>query len=154
MRKYRFHLQKVLDYRQSVEDALAAELAAIAADHQRALARLADIGRSREEFRRRMRQRLAAGDPDEIREAHEYLQQLDRQVIAQQKAVRRLALEQEEKIEQVIAASKDRKVLERLRDYKQSEHRREALRSEQKSLDEMTSLRHKKRTRPVAGGAG
>jgi len=146
MRKFRFNLQRVLDYRQTIEDALLTELAAIRADYDRELTRLVDMTRARNRFGQRMRDQLSGGEPEKIKQAYRYLQQLTRRVSDQEARVRVLAERKDRKTAEVIEASRDRKVLQRLREYKITEHRHEAERQEQKFLDDVACVRHARKT--------
>lgn len=141
MRKFKFNLQRVLDYRESIEDKLLAELAAARAQHDREIEKLTEVTRARDQFRRRMRRQLTAGDPDEIKRAHFYLNDLVKQVQSQEMAANRAADIKDHKLAAVVEASKDRKVLERLRDYKQVEYTSEMHSQEQKFLDDLATIR-------------
>jgi len=142
MRAFHFNLQRVLSYRETVEDALMTELAAIAAEHEREVARLDHIRRTRDSFRVSMKEKLAEGDPEVIRRAHGYLTALSERVVDQVEAVLQIALKKEEKTAEVVEASKDRQVLDRLKEMKATEHRREMQGEEQKFLDEVAGVRH------------
>lgn len=144
MRKFRFNLQRLLDYRETVEEALLAELAAVRAEHEREQAKLAEMVSARERARQKMRKRLSSGSSEDIKQTHTYLQQLTKQVTAQEELLCRIAERRERKTEEVIEAAKDRKVLERLREYKVQEHRLEAARLEQKFLDDLGAVRHER----------
>lgn len=155
MRKFKFNLQRVLDYRESIEEKLLMELAAVRARHDREVAKLAEITRHRDRFRRRMKERLSAGDPEEIRRAHHYMEDLVRQIKAQQVAVTEAAEARQSKTAEVVEAAKDRKVLERLRDYRLVEHTSETRALEQKFLDDVASIRSNRARsirRPGFGG--
>lgn len=150
MRKFKFNLQRVLDYRESIEEKLLMELAAVRARHDREVAKLAEISRHRDRFRRRMKESASGGraDADEIRRAHLYMDDLVRQIRAQQVAVTEAEEARQRKTTEVVEAAKDRKVLERLRDYRLVEHTSETRALEQKFLDDVSSIRSN-RTRSV-----
>ena len=157
MRRFQFNLQRVLDYRVTIEEALLAELAAIRAEHERELARLADMVLATEAFRRKTRDWLSTGGPEEIKRAYNYLQHLMRMVSAQEANIRRIEERRNRKTAEVIEASKSRKALERLREYRLAEHRQESERQEQNFLDDIAGVRHRRSSRfrdYAAGGHG
>ncbi|MDI6826900.1 MAG: flagellar export protein FliJ [Armatimonadota bacterium] len=145
MKSFRFNLQKVLNYRENVEEILLAELAAIRAAYDRELSRLSEITTARDMFHETIKRELAYGDPEYIRRAYHYLQDLSRQVDAQLITVRKLAIEKEEKTAEVLRASQDRKILEKLREYKAAEHKQKTLSEEQKFLDDIAGIKHRKK---------
>lgn len=142
MRAFQFNLQRVLSYRETVEDALMTELAAITSEHEREVARLEHIRRTRDSFRVGMKEKLAEGDPEVIRRAHGYLTALSERVADQKETVRQIGLKKEEKTAEVVEASKERQVLDKLKEIKATEHRRETQGEEQKFLDEVAGTRH------------
>lgn len=154
MRKFRFNLQRVLDYRETIEEKLLTELAAIRSQRDQELARLVEFTHARDLFREKMRRELAEGSSDDIKQAHRYLSQLMREVRIQDALVRRITERKDEKTAEVIEAAKDRKVLERLRDYKLLEHRREGETHEQKFLDDVASIRHNRRRSGHSSASG
>ena len=141
MKRFRFNLQRVLDYRKTMEDILLTELGAIRAEYERESARLYDMSRASSLFALELKRHLAAGDPDEIRLAYGYLEHLGEQIGAQQEMLRRIDETKRRKTAEVVAASKDRKVMERLKDYKVTEYRKDAERDHQKFLDDLASIR-------------
>lgn len=141
MRKFQFNLQRVLDFRETIEDKLLGELAASRAQHDREFEKLSQIMRARDQFRRKMRKQLAGSDPDAIRRAYFYLNDLVRQVQSQELAVMSAAEQRNMKTAEVLDASKDRKVMERLKDYKLVEYKSEMQSQEQKFLDDLASIR-------------
>lgn len=143
MRAFQFNLQRVLSYRETVEDARMTELAAIAREHEQQAARLHGMRALRHAFRDRMKARLEQGDPEVIRRAHSYLLLLSDRIAVQEDAVSRLARQREEKTAEAVAASQDRQILDRLKQAKAGEHRREALLDEQKFLDDVAGARHR-----------
>jgi flagellar FliJ protein len=154
MKRFRFNLQRVLDHRQMIEDALLAELAAMQTEQERQMARLAEMRRDRDIFKVKMKEQLSGGSADDIKQAYVYLQQLTAQALAQEVVVRRMRDAINRKTDEVLEATKERKVLERLKEYKKTEHRREAERQEQKFLDDIACVRfgRAKNTRDCATG--
>lgn len=142
MRAFQFNLQRVLSYRETVEDARMAELAAITAEHEHEVARLAHMRRTRDSFRLGMRDKLEGDDPEVIRRAHGYLILLTERVADQEEAVHRISVRKEEKTVEVVEASKERQVLDKLKEIKATEHRREMQGEEQSFLDEVAGGRH------------
>lgn len=136
MKRFSFKLQKVLNYRETIEDALLSELAAIQKSYERELARLLDVTALRDSFHDQMKRDLSSCDPEHIRRAYHYLQELSDQISAQEVIVKRLAAQKDSKTAEVIRASRDRKVLEKLKEYKVDEHRRDVLLEDQTALDE------------------
>jgi flagellar protein FliJ len=145
MRRFDFNLQRLLDYRRTVEDALLAELAGIRAEHVRERGRHLEMIQERDTFSRRIKKSLSDGDPEYIRRAYSYQQELSRQISTQEDRVRRLAEKKDQKTSEVIEASKERKSLDRLREHKEDEHRREAQRLDQEFLDDIGSIKSRRR---------
>jgi len=144
MRKFRFNLQRALDHREMIEDIRLAELAAIVSEHERELARHAEMERSRNVFSLKIRNGSFRDDPDEMRRAREYLHCLAELVQAQEDRVKTIAEQRDIKTLEVMEASKDRKALDRLREYKLAAHRLETQRLEQAFLDDVAGVRHRR----------
>lgn len=151
MRRFNFSLQRLLDYKQTVEDALLVELAALRAEHAREKTALAEMKSAKEIFARRAKRILVTGDGEQIRRAYAYLQDLGNRIVAQDAKVKQVAVKVDEKMSDVIEASKERKALDRLREQKQVEHRLESLRLDQVFLDDIASTRHGRRGCGVGG---
>jgi flagellar FliJ protein len=145
VRKFSFNLQRVLEYRETIEEKLLIELAAIRSDHDRALAELGLITAARDDFRHAMKERLSEGDADEIKQAYRYLNELTRRVKSQHFTVNELRQQKDDKTAEVLEAAKERKVLERLKEHKHLEHTRESGRQDQKFLDDIASIGHGRR---------
>jgi len=155
MRKFKFNLQRLLDYRASIEEKLLAELAAVRAQYVREVEALAAAKALSISYRENMRSQLSCGDVEDIKSAHRYMIELARQVKAQELKVRQFEGLKDKKTAEVVAAAKDRKVLESLRENKVLEHRKEADLQEQKFLDDVASIRHNRTavTSIASGGA-
>jgi len=142
VRRFVFSLQPVLNYRRIREEALLTELAVLQADYQRRKGELSRLVALRDSARVALGSKLSSADPDGIRLAYAYLVDKCREVASQRVAVEQAKKAVDDKTAQVLEASKDRKALERLRDYKKNEHSRLLALEEQKLLDEIASTRH------------
>lgn len=134
-RPFQFRLQKVLDYRVHIEDKLKAELAELKAVRDYLLA-------EREEARQKqsgMLDRMAESDFDvtALQLMKLYIERLDREIARKNAEIAETERRIERKRVEVVEASRDRKVMERMREAQEAEFRREQLRIEQKMLDEM-----------------
>lgn len=143
MKAFRFNLQRVLSYRETIEDALMAELAAIGREYEHEVGRLQQMRLAREAFRERMKHKLEQGDPEVIRRAHGYLVLLSERIDEQEEIVCEVRRKKDDKTAEVVAASKDRQILDRLKEIKAGEHRLEMLSEEQRFLDELAGVRHR-----------
>lgn len=135
-KKFNFALQPVLDYRKRIEDQKQQTLAVRQRawdDARRELDRLNDQFRSNS---RELRDRHREFDVEELRLRYAHLQFLDRTIDAQIKvlAERQVALDRARK--DLIAASKNRKVVDKLKERRRSAYTAEELRVEQIELDD------------------
>lgn len=64
MKKFDFKLQKLLEYKKTVEEQRLAELAAVRAEHEREEMRLREFMGNRDMFRERMKDDLRCGSPE------------------------------------------------------------------------------------------
>jgi flagellar protein FliJ len=150
MRKFHFKLQRLLDYRQTIEDKLLAELAAIQAEHAREADKLRELIYTRNQFRDKIRRGLCdSDDPDDIKRNYTYLHDLSRRVSAHEVSVARIWEKRNRKMAEVVEASKERKTLDRLREYEVAMHQAEGQRQEQKFLDDVAGVRHRREKQAV-----
>ena len=149
MKKFRFTLQPVLEHRQRIED----EKQQVLAQRKRALdAAETELQRLNAEFRassNALREQHRSFDADTLRLHYAHLQFLDRTIVEQIKIVaeRRVALERART--DLLAASKDRKVVEKLKDRRRETYVAEESRIEQNELDDNNARRH---ARAMVGG--
>jgi flagellar FliJ protein len=136
MKKFAFQLQPVLEHRERIEDEKQQTLAA----RQRALDESErELEHLNDDFRAHangLRERHKGFTGDELRLHYAHLQFIDRSIVAQIHVVaeRRVALDRA-RID-LLAASKDRKVVEKLKDRRREAHSVEELRVEQNELDD------------------
>lgn len=150
-KKFSFTLQPVLDHRKRIEDQKQQSLATRQQaweDARRELDRLNDEFRSNS---RELRERHNAFDVEELRLRYAHLQFLDRMIDAQIKVVaeRQVALDRARK--ELIAASKNRKVVDKLKERRKLAYTAEELRFEQIELDD-GNARMEGRLQRNAGG--
>ncbi len=136
LRRFQFRLQPALSYRQQLEDQRRVELARLDAECVRLREQVHELERLRE-WALEVTERRARLDMDAERRRSEYLEAL-----TQDLRLRRAELEEVErtatlKRQEVLAASQARRVLERLKEIRQEEHRKEALHEEQRLLDDL-----------------
>lgn len=143
MKKFDFKLQKLLEYRRGIEDKLLGELAAIRAEHEREMIMLQQMTKERNSFREKMKHQLSKGSAEDIMQAYHYLNELSRRLEGQKITLRQVGEQRDNKTSQVVEAAKDRKALERLREHKRAEYRRELEADEQKFLDDIACIRHR-----------
>jgi flagellar FliJ protein len=135
MKKFKFALDNILKYRQSIEDQ-EKELLARAMQKVQVEETLARKLDSEKQIHLRS---FEASTPniDKIRQQESYLISLDERIKKQQKKLEQ-AIRTSEKIrDRVVTATSNRKVLESLRDKQLTEYRLELARAEQNMLDEV-----------------
>lgn len=141
MGKFRFSLEPVLDHRERIED----EKQRVFGERQRELKAAEDeLARLNAEFKRYSTVLLhdhAALSSDELRWHYAHLEYLDRCMTMQHSIIfqRRAAVERAR--EDLVAASKDRKVIEILKDRRLEEHRAVEAAIEQRELDDTNNRR-------------
>jgi len=142
MKRFSFKLQKLLEFRQTTEERLITELAAIDAEYQRQTRRLMEIKSQEQSCRESLKEKLGLGNCEEIKETSLYLIELGERVKAQKHLILKIEESRRAKMEEILQASKERKALEQLKDQKRVEHRKETEREEQVFLDDIASTRH------------
>ncbi len=142
MKKFRFQLESVLNFRDQQLDALMEELG-----------RLQSEVRLQEEVRNAARDRLARYDEDtaikkaegmtilEALEAETSQQVLSKRLRAEEEKLEECRRALESKRQQVIEARKEIRSLEKLKEVRRDEYDKAALKAEEKQLDDMTAAR-------------
>lgn len=150
MRKFRFALKPVLDHRERIEDEKQQALAIQMQELRKAQEELARLDAEFRRFSSRLRaehRKLALHD---LRTHYAHLEYLDRRITAQHVVIAQQKIAVEAARQEVLAASKDRKVIERLKDKRLEEHRASEACIEQRELDD-SNARHFGRAR-LSGG--
>lgn len=151
MKKFVFALQPVLEHRKRLEDQKQQTMAM----RQRAWDEAKrELDRLHEEFRahaRELRDRHGEFDVEELRARYAHLQFLDRTIDAQIKVLAERQVAMERARRDLVAASKERKVVDKLKERRRSAHTLEELRVEQIELDD-GNARMEDRLARKAGG--
>lgn len=155
MRKFAFSLESVLDLKRRREEALLEELAKRVRSANAAEEALKELReqrrRAQAEWRKLLRGRI---EVEKVRSAQDYVAWLDGRIERQRTVVQRLQDEVRLCRQQVVAASQERKALERLRERQWEAHQREYRREEQAFLDELATQGYARQEKQEqAGGA-
>ncbi|MCX6640548.1 MAG: flagellar export protein FliJ [bacterium] len=138
MKKFKFRLERVVDVRKTKEKECQRELAVSQAEYQRQLRRLEeaaeDSAHSSEKLRQALTKSATAGD---LKLMHGWRMWQAEELRAQAYRTEAQECEVEEKREALIQASKDKKILEKLKERRQEEYRIEAEKETQAFLDEL-----------------
>ncbi len=142
MKKFKFMLEPVLDHRERIED----EKQQVHAERGRELAAAQDeLDRLDREFKRysaTLRDEHKHFTSEQLRAHYAHLEYLDRYITMQHGIVsqRRLAVERARV--DLVEASKERKVIEKLKDKRFEEHQALEAAFEQKELDDANNRQH------------
>ena len=138
MASFKFRLQKVLDYKQQVEDTKKQELfhlMKIFHEEEKVLIKLHELLLKKlSEFEEKQQGEL---DILELLFYSGYISRLNGEIEQQREKLKEIARQITQKREEVIAASKERRIMEKLREKKYKEFMKEESRREQKFLDEI-----------------
>ncbi len=137
-----FRLQKVLDYRQQLEDQARLALAQAKARHEAQERAVADV-------EARLAAHVAKGFGDTPTQAdiwlwNQYREALTMDLAAARAELARLALILQNCRQEAVLRSREKKLLEKLKDRQAKKHHVAENLAEQKEYDEMATLRHKR----------
>jgi flagellar FliJ protein len=140
-----FRLEKVLEYRRQLEDQARMALAHAQAEHDSQQRIIADL-------HMRMTVHMERGFPKNATQADiwlwtQYREALTKDIAAAQAELERLAQVLQTCREQAVLRSREKKLLEKLKDRQARKHHVEANLKEQKEYDEMATIRHKSQDR-------
>ncbi|MBT3342343.1 MAG: flagellar export protein FliJ [Gemmatimonadetes bacterium] len=143
MRKFQFRFQRVYELKERLEDVRRATLgeavSALETDRQE-LRRIEEArGERREASRGEAGQQL---DPGLLQLASNFGLRLERESGEQEEQVRLAQTVADEKRDELVEATRDRKVFEILRDRAAATHRKQAQRQELRTLDELGGQQH------------
>ncbi|MGI6255412.1 MAG: flagellar export protein FliJ [Acutalibacter sp.] len=140
MKKFQFSLDMVLRYKQQVLESVQAEHAAALAEVRRQEQLLEDLENRYREFDQEYCQRklegITAGDALVYQGG---LRALEREIRRETEVLRRLRLEEQKKRERVVAAKQETSSLEKLREKKLAQYRKDEQKSEEQFIEEFVS---------------
>jgi flagellar protein FliJ len=138
MKKFNFRLDRVVDVRRTKEKECQRELAQSQAEYQRQLLRLQEVAeasdQSNDHLRTALCKKTLAG---ELNAMHGWSQHQDYELQMQSHRTQEQVGVVEERRGALVQASKDKKVLEKLRERRLTEYHLEAEREAQAFLDEL-----------------
>lgn len=157
---FQFRLQRVLKYRETIEDTRKKEFAEISRIYELEAEKLRSLQEEQSEKLQELGE-LQRGILNllVILFYHAYLGRLRTEIDAQAKRVEEVRLEKEQKREALIQASKDKKVLERLRERELEAYQKEEDRKLQIFMDEIGTSKaarekHEERDQESKGSRG
>ncbi|MBI4714373.1 MAG: flagellar export protein FliJ [Nitrospirae bacterium] len=137
MNRWKFPLETVLDYRKSLEEQARREFMeakeALELEERRLGVLEAARRKSADDLKARQ---TRSADPRELLLYHGYLQQVGREIELQQRRVTEVMRRYTDKRETLLSTSKDKKVLEKLKERKEDLSRVRVRREERRRLDE------------------
>lgn len=141
MPRFRFRLQKVLEYRRQREDQAKFAFAKARADHE---AQVACVSALRDALERHEKSLYTGKDltEGEIWLWRQYRKRLVHDLEKAETRLMELARLMNARRRELVERSKERKLLERLRTRQEIEFRREANAKEQREYDEMATIRY------------
>ena len=143
-----FKMESVLRHRKHREEAAQMAFATALRQLTRARRALEDLIRSRQAHQQELKLKMQANArADELVRYHRYLDRLDREIESQAGIVEALEAEKEEKRAALLAALKDRKVLEKLKAHYLETEARDQRAQEQKRMNEAAVNRYQNRRR-------
>lgn len=141
-RPFRFPLQKVLEYREQLEDRARLSLARAQKTHDEQLRLVREMGVRLERHLRKGLKKDAGAN--EMWLWRQYKQALEQDMAAAQARLAELALKLQKCRLDAVNKSKDRKLLEKLKQQQAARHDDEEQRKEEKENDEMAALRFRR----------
>ena len=140
MKKFRFSLETVLDYKQQALDALRAEHGAILAQVRAQEAVIEGLEtehrESDEDFTRRKLEGINIVDAMSY---EQYLRSLERKLQEEYRKLDRLRRREEEKRGQVVEARKETATIEKLKEHKLEDYRKAEQKDEEQRIEEFVS---------------
>jgi len=144
MKRFKFRLEAVLDQRNRIEKMAKTSFAEAEMALRRAQQLMAELEEVRAAILEELGQKRLSGGfcPDETRLYQEYLTTIKKCISDQHEYVRELTTNAEALRLNLVGASKNRQIVDKLKERDHGSHVSEVNRIEQAAADEMASMRH------------
>ena len=140
MKKFRFSLETVLDYKNQALDALRAEHGAILAQVRAQEKVIEDLeAEHREVDADFTRRKLEGINVLDAMSCEQYLRSLERKLQEEYRRLERLRKREEEKRSQVVEARKETATIEKLKEHKLEDYRKAEQKDEEQRIEEFVS---------------
>lgn len=141
MRQFKFNLRPVLEQRERIEDDKQQAFAARQMELKAAQDELARLNGEFKRYSTALHDGHATLTSDELRRHYAHLEYLDRCMVMQHALISQLRAAVEKARKELVEASKERKVIEKLKDKRLEEHQAREAAFEQKELDDSNARR-------------
>ncbi|MDI6716436.1 MAG: flagellar export protein FliJ [Actinomycetota bacterium] len=142
IKKFKFRLQPVLNYRQRKEDALKRELALAKQQFEQEKSLLEDVKLKLSNLQQEVKvKQQSSFDASEAIMHSNHINRIEREIEIRMIRLADIASEVRKIQERLVTASKDKKILEKLHDKKYEWFKKETDKLEQASLDELATIR-------------
>lgn len=142
MKRFKFRLQSLLNYKNHLEQMARQEMAKAVAEVNDCEQQIQDLTQNRQASAHKLEKRVEDGmESGEFKRYHGFLSAMDQMILEEKN--RKFGLEKilEEKRSILTKRTIDKRAMERLREKRAEEYIREMLKEEQKELDEVASLK-------------
>lgn len=140
MKKFRFSLETVLDYKNQALDALRAEHGAILAQVRAQEKVIEDLeAEHREVDADFTRRKLEGINVLDAMSCEQYLRSLERKLQEEYRRLERLQKREEEKRSQVVEARKETATIEKLKEHKLEDYNKAVMKSDEQFIEEFVS---------------
>ena len=139
MKRFNFRLQRVLDIKNTIEEAMRRDFLAARAELQKMVDKLKEIVRTLARYQNKLHALEKKGiDLQEINFYYRYFQSLEGQISYQNRMIGIAREEMEKRRSILVEAVKERRILERLKERKFEQYLFEAGKEEQFTIDEIS----------------
>lgn len=141
---FKFNLESVLKHRQRLEEEAQREFAEAQRAVNEILQKIESMYNRMDEVREEIAAAQKSGTAqalEQVRNMEEFLVSFKKQIEATRLQARELMAAAEERQEKLIFAAQEKKVLAKLKERREAEHREHVSRIEAKELDDLTTIR-------------